>query len=82
VLRPSREGLGRWSNFSLACRESSLVWHASTDRQGSWGDYLRATKLGAFGFVGSPLEPSDVGLALLRAIRLEERKMVYLLTAW
>jgi DNA-binding NtrC family response regulator len=52
-----------------------------TDRETNWEAYLQATKLGAFDIVRCPLELPDIELVLIRAIRLEERKIVYRLTA-
>jgi len=45
-----------------------------TSRVGGWEDYTEATRLGAFDLIPCPLHPTDVELAVIRAMRVQEQK--------
>jgi two-component system, NtrC family, response regulator len=45
-----------------------------TSRVGGWEDYTEATGLGAFDLIPCPLHPTDVELAVIRAMHAQEQK--------
>jgi DNA-binding NtrC family response regulator len=45
-----------------------------TTIDGEWEDYLEATQQGAFDMIRWPLQPTDVEMIVIRAMREEERK--------
>ena len=48
---------------------------------GEWTEYLEALQLGVFEVISSPLHPTDVELAVSRAMRDEVRESFYQVTA-
>jgi DNA-binding NtrC family response regulator len=50
-------------------------------RAGEWTEYLEALQLGAFEVISSPLHPTDVELAVIRALRDEQQESFYQVNA-
>jgi two-component system, NtrC family, response regulator HydG len=48
-----------------------------TTRVGGWEDYAEATRLGAFDVIPCPLRPTDIELAVIRAMHSVEQKPAY-----
>jgi DNA-binding NtrC family response regulator len=50
-------------------------------RTGEWDEYLEAMRMGAFDAVRCPLQPTDVELIVLRALRESREAVAYRMTA-
>src|SRR5260221_12149426 len=50
-------------------------------RPGEWGEYLEALQLGVFEVISSPLHPTDVELAVIRAMRDGVRESFFQVSA-
>ena len=50
-------------------------------RLGEWGEYLEALQLGVFELISSPLHPTDVELAVIRAMRDGARESFFQVSA-
>jgi DNA-binding NtrC family response regulator len=50
-------------------------------RFGEWAEYREALRLGVFGVISSPLYPTDVELAVIRAMRDGVRESFYQVSA-
>jgi DNA-binding NtrC family response regulator len=48
---------------------------------GEWAEYLEALQLGVFEVISAPLHPTDVELAVIRAMRDEVKESFYQVTA-
>jgi len=48
---------------------------------GEWAEYLEALQLGVFEVISAPLHPTDVELAVIRAIRDEDQGTFHQMTA-
>ena len=44
---------------------------------GEWTEYMEALRLGVFEVISSPLHPTDVELAVIRAMRDEHAESFY-----
>jgi DNA-binding NtrC family response regulator len=78
------ESLGDGSYRDLLCAPEVREHDARivvTIRTGDWGEYLDAMRLGAFDAIRCPLQPTDIELVVLRALREQRQQYEYKMTA-